>query len=364
MKSKCFAWLCIAAVLVSLWGCDNAAFDNEATEDYKRHHPSAFQVNVFLRDISPDNNTLLFQYGSPYWLKIGIYSMSTEIVHVFNNDGENKINDAPSFSRDGKKIVFIGAKERDYARNIYIMNADGSGLRQITKNAEVKGDNIIHAHAPSFSPDGKRIIFLRSQRTRERAFPLRGSMHADWDVYEVDVETGVERKLTNYNFYEASRPNYLSDGKRFIFSGEGPYNPTGRGPKDFKEYENQYQKNFIFIMDGTDNDLKPALTNGGHSYRPSISNNDEVLFISKTNEMDGLGAAQDTQDLFLYKEGKITRMTKFHAYIQLAKISRDGKRILFSKKKDRRSRDDSHWVMNSDGTGLREIKIPVDSLKQ
>lgn len=361
MKRKYFLWLFIAFLLSGLVGCDSSALDSKATEEYKMNHPSASQIHIFFPDISPDNKTLIFDYGSPYWFNIASYNISTESIRIYRGL-KTKINIAPSFSKDGKKIVFLGSIERDHARNIYIINADGSDLRQITKYPEAKSGDFINA--PSFSTDGKRIIYLRSHRERERAYPLRGSMHADWDIYEVDLTTGAEHRLTNYNFYEATWPYYMADGKRFIFSGEGPYNPTGKGPKNFKEYENQYQKNFIFIMDGRNNELKPVFVNGIHSCRPSVSADDTILFISRTNEMDGLTGGQDVQDLFLYKTGKITRLTKLNAYITLARISRDGNRIIFNKKDDKRSRDYSCWMMNSDGTGLKEIKIPMDKLKQ
>ena len=362
MKRRYFVWLLFIALLLGgLWGCENADVTKGKAEDYKRNHPSASQVNASLQDISPDNKILSFDYGAPYWSNIATYHVATGTVHVFK-DIKTKMNVFPSFSHDGTKIVFLGAKERDYARNIYIMNADGSGLRQITTFPETEREDFIKA--PSFSPDGKRIIFSRSHRKRERAFPLQGSMHADWDVYEVDIATGMERRLTNYNFYEISWPYYMADGKRFIFSGEGPHNPVGKGPKDFKEYEEKYQKNFVFIMDGSKNDLKPAFVNGRYSYRPSVSSNDAILFVSKTNEMDDHATAKDTYDLFIYKRGKIERLTKLHSYIGYGRLSRDGSAIIFSKRSDKTSDEYSEGMMKSDGTELKEIKIPIDKLKR
>lgn len=363
IKRKFFVWALIVFLLSLAW-CDSSLFDREASEEYKKNHPSAFQVNAFVRDISPDNQKLLFQYGSPFWSKLGTYDISTGRINLIHVPLENKINYTPYFSPDGKEIVFSGARERDYGENIYIMNSDGSGLRQITNNPKGKSNNIQYASSPSFSPDGKRIIFLRSHRERKRAYPLGGEMYSDWDIYELDIETAVERRLTNYNFYETSWPYYMADGKRFIFSGEGPYNPTGKGPKDFKEYEEQYQKNSIFIMDGKNNELKPAVVNGSHSYRPHVSGKDTILFISRTNEMDELTGAEDIQDLFLHKSGKVTRLTKLNAYITWARISRDGSTIIFAKKSDRLSNDESEWMMKNDGSGLREIKIPIDLLKK
>jgi Tol biopolymer transport system component len=59
---------------------------------------------------------------------------------------------APSFSRDGKRIVFarVGV-------GILSMNLDGTGLRRLTTNGR---DSY-----PTWSPDGKRIAFVRPFKT-------------------------------------------------------------------------------------------------------------------------------------------------------------------------------------------------------
>lgn len=95
------------------------------------------------------------------------------------------------------------------------MNIDGTGLRQLTNNynqikeglKETFTDELRHLPAaffpkvddieaiyndnPSFSPEGKKIIFVRSAKIRQRS--MRGTMISGWDVYEVDVENGKER---------------------------------------------------------------------------------------------------------------------------------------------------------------------------
>ena len=56
------------------------------------------------------------------------------------------------FSADGRRIVFTS--NRDQQREIYVMKADGSGQKRLTRRA---GDD----WAPRFSPDGQRIAFTQ-----------------------------------------------------------------------------------------------------------------------------------------------------------------------------------------------------------
>ena len=75
----------------------------------------------------------------------------------------------PGFSPDGARIVF----QRDIAGDdqIFIMNADGTGVTQLT----FPGANMDEGFEPSFSPDGNLIVFRRDdtanhqgRRQRER----------------------------------------------------------------------------------------------------------------------------------------------------------------------------------------------------
>lgn len=369
MKSKHYLCLIIPLMIVGLflWGCDSAAVNNKKAEEHKRNHPSTKEVNMFAPSFKPGNNdVILFDYSTLFWSKIATYNLKTGELRKIDTI---QIKQAlfPRFSSDGKKIVFLGAHD-EYAqnRNIYIMNADGSGIRQIsdfdfTKQKEGNLETSNFVMAPSFSPDGKRIIYAKSRFTRERAYPLRGTMHTAWDVYEMNITTGKENRLTHYDFYEMSWPYYMPDGKRFIFSAEGPVNTTGRGPKNFKEYEALYQKNFIFIMDGSVNDLKPAFTYGNNSNRPCITSDGSIIFLSETGEKE---KSKATQDLFIYRNGQFKRLSNLNSWINMPGISSDGKYIVFSKEPDKNKKEREFWLVKNDGTELQEIIIPLNLLKQ
>jgi Tol biopolymer transport system component len=85
------------------------------------------------------------------------FSRSGEI-YVINADGSgqrrltrNRAKDiAPVGSPDGRRIAF--ASDRDGNFELYVMAANGSRPRRLTWNAGVDAD-------PTWSPDGRRIAF-------------------------------------------------------------------------------------------------------------------------------------------------------------------------------------------------------------
>ena len=70
---------------------------------------------------------------------------------------------APTFTPDGKKILFASNKHACDTRRfeLYMMNLDGSGLEQIT-------DFGGFTSFPEFSPDGKKLVFCSDRDAKER----------------------------------------------------------------------------------------------------------------------------------------------------------------------------------------------------
>ena len=70
---------------------------------------------------------------------------------------------APTFTPDGKKILFASNKHNCDGRKfeLFLMNTDGSGLEQVT---HLDG----FASFPEFSPDGKRLVFASDSKAKSR----------------------------------------------------------------------------------------------------------------------------------------------------------------------------------------------------
>ena len=148
-----------------------------------------------------------------------IYSMNgdgSDVRRLTNLPGPDG---GPFFSADGTKIVFRGrhpqpgAELDDYFSllkkaiwrptnlELFVMNRDGSNLRQVTK---LGGANF----APYFTPDGKRIIFSTNHKTPKGR---------DFDLYLVNEDgTGLEQ-VTHSPAFDGF-PMFSPDGRMLVFA--------------------------------------------------------------------------------------------------------------------------------------------------
>jgi dipeptidyl aminopeptidase/acylaminoacyl peptidase len=94
---------------------------------------------------------------------------------------------APQFSPDGKRIAYVVTQadlgRSAYNSDIWIINADGTGNRQLTRAAGTDND-------PQWSPDGKRIAFVSDRDGRASIYLI--SPDGGEAEQLVDVPTRVE----------------------------------------------------------------------------------------------------------------------------------------------------------------------------
>jgi TolB protein len=82
-----------------------------------------------------------------------IWKMNADGSEAVNISQSDKLEDEPSWSPDGQKIAYVIVTS-DNASDIWVMNADGSDKKQLT-HGEKQGN-----YSPSWSPDGSRIVFI------------------------------------------------------------------------------------------------------------------------------------------------------------------------------------------------------------
>jgi TolB protein len=114
-------------------------------------------------------------------LKEGLWRPTQLEIFVMDRDGRNLrqvtrlggANFAPSWHPDGRRIIFSSNHHNPKGRNfdLFLVNVDGTGLEQVTFNPTFDG-------FPMFSPDGKRLAF--SSNRDAKAQGETNIFLADW----------------------------------------------------------------------------------------------------------------------------------------------------------------------------------------
>ena len=142
---------------------------------------------------SADAQRIAFNAGSP----------TASDIYVINNDGSGltqitrdaRANFYPTWSPDGSRLAFSSNRDGDW--DIYVMNADGSRVRQLIDSPGLDDK-------PQWSPDGSRIGFATTRN---------GSPQ----LLAVDPDTGAESTLLP-EAVGGLNPAWSSDGSQLAFN--------------------------------------------------------------------------------------------------------------------------------------------------
>jgi Tol biopolymer transport system component len=314
---------------------------------------SADQTNFQINGFSPDNRYLSLDICLKSDCQAVLLDWRSGAYSRLEPSDPDQAWTSARFSPSGKYLAVAVKRRSDKFRSAQL------GVFELkTKTLRVLTNTPTHKDAPSFSPDEKRLIFMYAGQERKSG----KTRFSNWDIYELDIETGKERPLTNFKFFLIGRPHYLPDGKRFVFSGEGPDRFHGKvGIDAYYAYQEKYQDNTIFIRNHESAELSPAFVNGKHTNGPRITHDGIIAYVSITNEMDGIVGGYFNYDIFLYENGKHRRLTKLKTILYGMEISADGTLIAYVSD-PKRDRNKQLFVMNvADGQPAR-IELPVDRL--
>lgn len=169
---------------------------------------------------SPDGRRIAYSSNSD------IYIMNANGSSPVNITGNRAIDVSPTWSPDGRQIAFVS--DRTGSPKIYVMNADGSGVRKITSG---KYDT-----SPSWSPkkDINKIAFVRVEG-------------AEANIFTVNPDGSGEQRLT-WSSRRNENPAWSPDGHYIAFSS------TRGGAKD------------IYVMYLNGENQKQLTTGGGKSF--------------------------------------------------------------------------------------------------
>jgi Tol biopolymer transport system component len=121
---------------------------------WRANHPAGEQMTRYL-DLLKDNLT------SPMKMEIIVADADGKNAKQITNFGCASF--APTFTPDGKRILFASNKHNCDGRKfeLFVMNTDGSGLEQVTHFGGFTS-------FPEFSPDGKKLVFCSDKGAKSR----------------------------------------------------------------------------------------------------------------------------------------------------------------------------------------------------
>ena len=168
--------------------------------------------------VSPDGSRIVFT--SLRGGDLDLYSMAADGTDVHRLTDRLGYDGGPFFSWDGKYVAFRAARPEsreeidEYAAllrqglvrprklEIYVMKADGTDVRQVTRNDAAN-------FAPFLLPSSEQVIFSSN---------LHDPGGRSFALYLINVDgTGLERVTHADGF--ASFPMFSRDGKRLVFCG-------------------------------------------------------------------------------------------------------------------------------------------------
>ena len=114
------------------------------------------------------------------------------------DDGARNYHPQPS--PDGRLIAFDS--DRDGVRGVYVANADGTQARRISPEG--------YAAAPTWSPDGKRLAYIRAERGNARV----------WNLWVQSLDERLPRRLTEYAYGQTWSASWFPDNRRICYTHE------------------------------------------------------------------------------------------------------------------------------------------------
>jgi hypothetical protein len=122
------------------------------------------------------------------------------VLHVMTIVDDAAKNYHVQLSPDSRLVAFDS--DRDGVRGVYIARADGREVRRIS------GDG--YAAVPTWSPDGRRLAFLRAETDLPQV----------WNLWIAELASGEMTRLTNHRYGQVWGGAWFPDGRRIAYSHE------------------------------------------------------------------------------------------------------------------------------------------------
>jgi Tol biopolymer transport system component/predicted Ser/Thr protein kinase len=258
-------------------------------------------------------------FGLHYYARSTQISLAQLTITPFTSFPGNETQ--ASFSPDGKKIVFVWGGDSDDNSDIYVKTIETGDLVRLTHNP---AEDV----SPVWSPDGRRIAFLRSSNIETAIY-----------VAQAD-SSGFHGKIT-----DVYKTRIEAVGRHMDWSPDGKYLAVS----DKNSSDQPFRIVLVTAADGTKKDLTSPperfIGDSGPAFSPDGK---MVAFIRASNS--------GVDDIFVVSAtgGEPKQITFDHRYTLSLSWTADGKSIVFSS-----NRTGNHALWKIPGTGGTPVRLPL-----
>ncbi len=188
-------------------------------------------------DFSPDGDFLVYVSNRDGDEDLYLYDLRNDENRIIIENAAQEF--APAFAPGGREAVFVSNMDNMYKWEIYIVNIESGGTRQLTNNDYWDG-------FPRFTANGQSIVFSSKRNGSEDIYVMRkdggaeeilfaspaddndptliqdrlffkSQMDGEWEIYQYNVRTRGLVRLTN-NSYPDWNPQLSDDGMKMLVS--------------------------------------------------------------------------------------------------------------------------------------------------
>ena len=237
----------------------------------------------------------------------------------------------PSVSPDSKQLVF--QSNRSGSNQLYIMDLETKQTRALT-------DMQSGAETPVFSPDGQNIVFA--------AYVDEGNN----DVFVMKKDGSDIKRLTFGPGYDG-HPHWSTDGTRIVF------NSDRTTPDPEASWNERWHEIFSIKTDSSDL-RKHTRCRAVCTYGSLSPDGTKVLYrkVTRTSGLDwGLRSIEKNSEIFIAEADGTheINLSNNAAFDGWPVFSPDGKQIAFASNRTGPALTGQIWLVNPDGSGLRQL---------
>jgi dipeptidyl aminopeptidase/acylaminoacyl peptidase len=241
-------------------------------------------------------------------------------VSVLNKEPRTWDDASPKWSADGRQIAF--SSSRDGNQDIFVMDADGSAVVQLTKESILSHLSVFYSSAdiwPTWSPDGRRIAFSSARDNTKMSYVLHNIYVMDNDGAHVSRITGTEGGI---------EPAWSPDRKRIAFATDRS------GSWD------------IYVMFANGANVVKLTGHGASDDQPAWSpDGRRIAFTSKRDGVENI--------YVMHSDGSdVVQLTRGNRPSILANWSPDGRRVAFASNRDGNF---DIYAMDADGSNVARL---------